>query len=100
MKNSTKHATKLKPLLKKLDAGAAAGHAHDDDPVGVLIFSSLLAGATVQQAQVAYKALLDQVVDFNDLRVCMPHEIAALIGKNYPDADDHARRLRAALRSV
>ena len=71
-----------------------------DDPVGVLVMSFLMWESTTEMAVAGYRRILDDVVDFNDLRVTMPHEIVECIGDRYPLALDRTQRLRAALRDI
>jgi endonuclease III len=70
----------------------------DGDPVSVLVMSFLMWDSTTGKAAAAYKRIVDRVVDFNDLRVSMPHEIVEWIGPRYPLALERSQRLRAALR--
>jgi endonuclease III len=94
----------LTKLLKKAGKGEsvppAGGHGPDDDPIAVLIFSFLLWEATTKQATDAMKKLMDATVDYNDLRVCLPNEIAELIGTRYPHALERAQRLKLTLQSI
>lgn len=71
-----------------------------DDPVAVLIQSFLMWEASEEKAVAAYAKIRKSFVDFNDLRVSMAPEVAAIIGTRYPAADDRCRRLRSALRAV
>ena len=68
------------------------------DALEVLVRSFLIWDSTTTKALAAYKRITDQIVDFNDLRVSMPHEIVAWIGPRYPMALERCQRLRAALR--
>jgi hypothetical protein len=56
--------------------------------------------STTDRAEAAYQRILESVVDFNELRVCMPHETVEIIGQRYPLALNRAQRLRAAMRNV
>jgi hypothetical protein len=62
--------------------------------------SFLMWESTQEKAQSAYDRVLESVVDFNDLRVSMPHETVEMIGPRYPLALNRAQRLRAALRNI
>ncbi len=70
------------------------------DPVGTLVMSFLMWESTADKAQTAYDRILSSVVDFNDLRVSMPHETVEMIGPRYPLALNRAQRLRATLRNI
>ncbi len=68
-----------------------------EDPVVVEMVRSFLlweAGSTF--AERALARIRDHVVDFNELRVFLPDEIAAMVGDD-PRAQERAERLRASL---
>lgn len=100
VKNTTAAAKKLSGLLKKIGPVEPPAFPNAGDPVAVLITSMLLWESTTDKALSAYIRIMEQVVDYNDLRVCMPHEIVDLIGPRYPRALDRAQRLRAILRNI
>lgn len=113
MKNAAVGAKKLSALLKKIGhkpplAPAKAPGVDDEspeaalkhDPISTLVMSFLLWECTADKAQVAYDRILESVVDFNDLRVSMPHETVEMIGPRYPLALNRAQRLRASLRNI
>jgi endonuclease III len=117
VKNAAVAAKKFTALLKKIgrvdppppawrlgsaDEGAApegdATAAHD--PIATLVMSFLMWESTTDRAQTAYQHIRNSVVDFNELRVCMPHETVEIIGQRYPLALNRAQRLRAAMRNI
>jgi hypothetical protein len=100
VKNAATCARKLTSLIKKLPASAPPMPEHGDDGLHVLVHSFLLWESTADKAQIAYAKLNDAIVDFNDLRVTLPHELVEVIGQRYPRGLDRAQRLRAALRDV
>jgi hypothetical protein len=51
-------------------------------------------------ADAAYEQLMESVVDFNELRVCLPHELVAAIGPRYPRALERCQRLKAVLNDL
>lgn len=55
---------------------------------------------TANRADNALKRIDQAVVDINELRVCMPDEMAQIIGPNYPRVEERCERLRAALFDV
>lgn len=59
--------------------------------------SMLIWEATEAEAEAAIKRIAGCVVDFNELRVCLPDEIAGMLGPTYPRVQERAQRLRAAL---
>ncbi len=100
MKNSSRCAENLAALLKTLPEVSTPELPDSGDPVAVLILSFLMWECNTTDAVAAYERLIDQVVDFNDLRACMPNETAEYLGEGYPLAGERCRRLRAALRSI
>lgn len=123
MKNAALSAKKFASLLRKIgrvtppsfpraSQSAASSTRHVDaaapdaaapapsDPVAVLVTSMLMWEASTDRALTAYGRLMGHVVDFNDLRVCMPQETLELIGQRYPRALDRCQRLRAVLRNI
>lgn len=100
MKNAAACAKKLTSLLKKLPSVEPPEFEHADDPVAVLVLSFMMADATTEKALAGYRKLREHIVDFNDLRVSMPHEVAGYLGGRYPGAIDRCQRIRAALRNI
>jgi hypothetical protein len=100
VKNATTCAKKLTALLKKLPAGTPPEAPGDGDPIALVVMSMLMWESTTEKAANAYTRALGRIVDFNDLRVCMPDEIEALIGVRYPRALERSQRLRAMLKDI
>lgn len=100
MKHAIQGLKKLNGIIKKYAPAAPPEFPDGDDPVAIMIQSFLMWESTTDKAMTAYQRLLDSVVDFNDLRVCMPFEIADIIGTRYPLAMERSERLRATLRDV
>lgn len=100
MKNAALCSKKLKALLKKIGKVDAPDFPSPEDPIAVLVMSMLMWESSTEKAMAAYARLMEHVVDFNDLRVCMPHETADIIGARYPRVLDRCQRLRAVLRNI
>lgn len=94
------HAKSLNTLLKSLKSKYEPAPMGDRSPLEEFVYSFLLWESTGNKADLAYKRLVNAMVDFNELRVCRPPEIVALLGKNYPRAEERAQRLRAALHHI
>lgn len=100
---SRRFASLLKKMRTRHAAAAppAPDPADDSDPlVDHVVFSLMLWEASSGQARAAFKRLREAYVDYNELRVCMPDELADVLGERYPLAHERARRLRAALSDV
>jgi len=70
------------------------------NPIEQLVSGFLMWEANSKRADRAYPKLLKSVVDFNELRVCTPHETVETIGKSYPLALERSQRLRQTLNSI
>jgi hypothetical protein len=92
----------LKSFLKKLQTrfGKPERPPTPDDPIEELIWAYLLWESTETKALHAFKRIKASVVDFNELRVTLPVEIAAVLGERYPLAEERSVRLRASLDDV
>lgn len=73
---------------------------HNDPVLRELVRSYLVWESTTPKAEAALKRIDQAVVDVNELRVCMPSEIAQIMGANYPKAEERATRLRATLNDL
>jgi endonuclease III len=100
LKNATNCERKLKALLKKLGTSDVPDHPPRDDAIAMLVYAFLLWESTTEKADTAYRKIMENVVDPNDLRVTMPHEFEGWIGVRYPRALDRAQRVRACLREI
>jgi endonuclease III len=100
VKDSAEAGRNLRKLLRNLGRVAPPELPSVDDPIEVLVLSFLMWESTTGRALAAYRDLRESVVDFNDLRVCMPGETVEMIGVRYPLALERAQRLRAVLRDI
>ncbi len=102
-------AKKLASLLRRLRTShgpqtpdtfeAEKAHGHDPQVLHLLAaFLTWEAGAS--RAAAALKRLLSAVVDYNELRVCLPDELAHIMGERYPRAVERAARIRSALNDL
>ncbi len=70
----------------------------DADPlIEELVFSFLLWESTSPLAKAAHQRLRTELVDYNELRVCLANELAELVGPRDPRGDERAQRMRASL---
>jgi endonuclease III len=100
VKHANECAIKLTKLLKKLPDAEPPELPDSDDPVAVLVLSFLMAESSTERAVAAYAKLRDRIVDFNDLRVSMGHEMSGYLGSRYPLSLERSERLRATLRNI
>jgi endonuclease III len=100
MKNARTYEKKIKKLLRRRRSHAAAVTEDDNDPVRILIESILEEDSTARQAQKAMAAIEEEFVDFNELRVAPPKEIAERIGRGHPGARDRGEMLSKVLNAI
>lgn len=92
----------LKRLRSKYEPGPEAPIAPEgpdafDAAVHQLVYSMLLWEASSSQARAALRRLRENLVDFNELRVCMPDEIGLILGEKYPRSRERSLRMRSVL---
>lgn len=68
--------------------------------MGHLLRSFLLWESTTAKARAALKRIEAAVVDFNELRHCMPDELVRIIGERSPKVAERAMRLRTTLNRI
>jgi hypothetical protein len=78
----------------------AEGVAGADAVLRELLRSMLIWESTTSRAEAALRRFDRSVVDVNELRACIPAEIAQFIGPNYARAEDRAARLRQTLNDL
>lgn len=94
------HAKALGSLLRRLKSEYDPGEIAERPLFEEFLFSFLLWEASHAKAEAAMKRLLHAVVDANELRVARPAEITAILGKQYPRAEERAQRMRAAMNEI
>jgi endonuclease III len=107
--SSSDHSKELASLMKKLRASHPDAQPAFDVPstldpaehvLALFVRSFLHWDAPAAKADAAMRKLEHALVDFNELRVCLPDELVAIIGERYPRAGERALRLRSALTAL
>ena len=93
-------AKKFETLLKKIKKNYKPEEFPPRDGVTQLIVGFLTWEATREQAEDALGALMEVMVDVNELRITHVSELVGLIGKKYPFAEERIIRMREALNAV
>jgi len=98
MKNATAYERKIKRLL----GGIPKGRPFEPpaDPIAVVMTSVFEAEVTRKEAGAAVEALMSEYVDYNELRVAPPKEIAEHVGRNHYAAREKAESLVRSLNSI
>ena len=100
MKNSSQYAKKVGTLLRKLAPGKPKKEPDSNDPIGMIVYSFFLWESTTTKASASWVKLVDSLVDFNELRVSMPAELAELAGDSSDLAYERSSRMRSSLRDI
>lgn len=103
--STANHTAQALGLLRKLrraygDPPAPDHSVPPPDPLWHFVYAFLLWDSTAAKADQAMKRVAAAVVDLNELRVCFPEEIGAMLGERYPRVGERAMRLRAALNDI
>lgn len=101
MKDSAEHGAQLKRLCNRIrrEMGTPTVPA-GQDPTTELVLACLSASSTEGKARAALNRLRSNFVDFNELRVCRPEEIAEILGKNFPQGHGVAETILVVLREL
>ncbi|MEM1211350.1 MAG: hypothetical protein AAGI68_03535 [Planctomycetota bacterium] len=100
MAKETPETKKFATLLSKALNAYKQEHPDAMDPMLQMVHAFLLWNATREQADAAIDAIVDDVIDINELRITYEDEIIALIGEDYPDASHRVARLKQSLNEV
>lgn len=101
MKDSKVYAGKIKKLQTALvRAYGKIEPVTYDDPIESLIFAMVSEPLTLRQAQAASKHFADYFIDYNDLRVSRPEEIADIAGVDNKAVRAMAVRLGQVLNHI
>lgn len=88
---------KLRDLLTQLQSGDHVDADPAAEPIDELVTAFLHWETTPSKAKPALQALRTELIDLNELRVCLPDEILALIGRRYPRGATRCKALRSVL---
>ena len=105
MKGSVGNAAKLQSLLRKhalaeVPAPPRWRDLPEGDPVALLVHAMLVWEAPLEGANRAFARLSAQLVDWNDLRVCLAEETEEIVGVRYPLVRERCLRLRETLNAI
>jgi len=101
MKHGTEYAKRVKRLHQRLLKSYGKPSAIEPtDPIEQMVIGILSQDSSMSRAQSAYRKLVGEMVDLNELRVTPPSEIAEQIEGVVPMAADKARRIVDALNAV
>ncbi len=101
MKDSSEYAPRLKKLINRIKReGGSSSKLEELDPTTSLLLACLTYNATENKARTALNRLRQSYVDFNELRVSRSAEVAEILGKTYPEADETSQQILAVLNEV
>src|SRR3954469_20535915 len=90
----------LKKIVTRLINAAPARKTEAVDPLARLIRAFIEYDCDEARASVAERKILENMVDFNELRVTPAIELAALLGVRYPFAESRCAALHRTLQSI
>lgn len=105
MKAPAGNRTKLASIVKKHAPSEIPPHPiwseeSAGDPVALFVHSILAWEAPLATADAAFEKLSKQLVDWNDLRVCLVDETMEIVGPRYPNAFRRLLLLRTSLTAI
>lgn len=100
MKHEPAQIKKLNSLMKRLKTRHKNPEYVQYEPTTQLIMAFLQADASRRKAEQAYDALMEHMVDNNELRVSHTREIVAILGEKYPRVYWRVERMRESLNEV
>lgn len=102
MKNGTLYAKRIKKLFNQLkkEHGSMDPPTDNTDPVDELVVGILSTDSTRTKALGALRALLNVMVDVNEIRVSTPGEIAVVIKSHVANGKECGERALVTLESV
>jgi len=101
MRSGTLYAKKLKKIRSSMRKGAADRSPQEPtDPVEQLVLAVLSEETTMERARKAHKRLMDQMIDYNELRVSGPAEISEMITGIIPRNVQRGKALVRVLNAV
>lgn len=98
MKNASQYQKKLQKYLGKLKQRPIEGLG--DDPLRVLIRAVLEPDAEDKRVEKACDTIVEEFVDYNELRVCRPKDLADRVGEEFPDILSKAESLLEVLNNI
>jgi endonuclease III len=100
VKHDPAQIKKLNALIRRLKAKHKNLEAPSYEPTTQLVIAFLQADASRRKAEQAYDALMEEMVDNNELRVSHTVEIVEVIGEKYPRAHWRIEHMRESLNEV
>jgi endonuclease III len=100
LKNATKHAEELRPLLKRLLKDHKPEPIQKLDPLKALVRGAMSYNVPDSRADEAMARIEREFVDLNELRVATDLEIAELLGPRYPDIENRVEMITRVLNAI
>ena len=101
MKDSSEYAANLKKLCNRLRyRGGGATELESTNVTTAVIMGCLSEYTTETKAKAAINRIKSNFVDYNEVRVARPDEVAEVLGKNFPQGKDVAAKLIAILKEI
>ena len=101
MRDSAAYAKQVKRYFNRLKRSGSKPALHEfDDPLKQLMFAVLSEDISLSKAKAAVSRLVSGTIDYNDLRVSTPNELAGMISSDIPQALPRATSLAKILGAI
>ena len=100
MKNAGKHAEELRSNFKKLLKEHDVPDFKPIDPLRALVLGAMSYDVSDARAAEAIKAIEQEFVDLNELRVATELEVRDLLGSKYPEIENRVEMITQALNQI
>lgn len=101
MRDSAAYAKQVRRYFNRLKRSGPKPALHEfDDPLKQLMFAVLSEDTSPSKAKAAVSRLVSGTIDYNDLRVSTPTELARMISADIPDALSRATSLTTVLGAI
>jgi endonuclease III len=100
MKNAGKHADELKHLFRRLKRDGDAPPKELIDPLRALVRGAMSYDVTDNRAEDAMKAIVNEFVDLNELRVATDLEVQEFLGVKYPAIEQRVAMITQSLNDI
>lgn len=101
MKDGAEFAKRFRTFYNKLSRAAGRGDRRDPLPIIEEFIVAILARETTEsQALAAYKRLIENVVDLNELRVTTAREMSGFVGESFPECKEKAEEIASVLSDI
>jgi len=100
MKNAGKYAEQLRQLFKRLSRDGKVPEKESAEPLRALVRGAMSYDVTDNRAEDAMKAIVEEFVDLNELRVATDLEVQEFLGVKYPGIEQRVAMITLSLNDI